>query len=165
MRTIERNGESELEQKLLTPASRGNGIKTDVVVVVVPNKIESICKIFADDRSLFSKVKIKLSDIELNNYLNKISKWAFQWKISFNPDPSKQAMAICFSHKRDNEDYPSLVFNPFVPNASFLCNRKPYGFLMYSGVRERVHWKRRVITPRYNVLLARINYIDFRFQT
>ena len=35
MRTIERNGESELEQKLLTPASRDNGIKTDVVVVVV----------------------------------------------------------------------------------------------------------------------------------
>ena len=35
MRTIERNGESILEQKLLTPASRDNGIKTDVVVVVV----------------------------------------------------------------------------------------------------------------------------------
>ena len=34
MRTIERNGESELEQKLLTPVSR-DGIKTDVVVIVV----------------------------------------------------------------------------------------------------------------------------------
>ena len=131
MRRIERNGESELEQKLLTPASRGNGIKPGVVVVVVPKKIESICKIFADDRSLFSKVKIKLSGIELNNYLSEISKWAFQWKISFNPDPSKQAMAKCFSHKRGNENYPSLVFNAFVP-----------GFLMFSGVRERVHWKR-----------------------
>ena len=32
---IERNGESKLEQKLLTPASRDNGIKTDVVVVIV----------------------------------------------------------------------------------------------------------------------------------
>ena len=29
----------------------------------------------------------------------------------FNPDPSKQAIEICFSHKRDNENYPSLVFN------------------------------------------------------
>ena len=35
MRTIERNGESELEQKLLTPASRDNDIKMDVAVVVV----------------------------------------------------------------------------------------------------------------------------------
>ena len=31
--TIERNGESELEQKLLTPGSRDNDIKTDAVVV------------------------------------------------------------------------------------------------------------------------------------
>ena len=30
MRTIEKNDESGLEQKLLTPASRDNGIKTDL---------------------------------------------------------------------------------------------------------------------------------------
>ena len=28
----------------------------------------------------------------------------------FNPDPRKQVIEICFSHKRDNENYPSLVF-------------------------------------------------------
>ena len=28
---------------------------------------------------------------ELNNDLVKISRWAYQWKMSFNPDPSKQA--------------------------------------------------------------------------
>ena len=33
MSTIKRNGESELEQKLLTPASWDNDIKTDVVAV------------------------------------------------------------------------------------------------------------------------------------
>ena len=33
MCTIERNGESKLEQKLPTPASWDNGIKTDVAVV------------------------------------------------------------------------------------------------------------------------------------
>ena len=32
MRTIERNGQSELGQKLLAPATRDNGIKTDAVV-------------------------------------------------------------------------------------------------------------------------------------
>ena len=35
MRTIKRNGESKLEQKLLTPASWDSGIKTVVIVVVV----------------------------------------------------------------------------------------------------------------------------------
>ena len=33
VRTLERNFESEKQQKLLTPASWDNGIKTDVVVV------------------------------------------------------------------------------------------------------------------------------------
>ena len=33
--TIERNGESKLETKLLNLASRDNGIKTDVSVVVL----------------------------------------------------------------------------------------------------------------------------------
>ena len=32
MRKIQRNGDGKLEQKLLTSASRDNGIKTDVVV-------------------------------------------------------------------------------------------------------------------------------------
>ena len=34
IRTIERNGERKLKQKLTTPTSQDNGIKTDVVVVV-----------------------------------------------------------------------------------------------------------------------------------
>ena len=29
----------------------------------------------------------------------------------FNPDPSKQAVEIRFSHKRDNENYSSLMFD------------------------------------------------------
>ena len=42
MRTIEKNVESELEQKLLTPASRDNDIKTNVVVVIIINNLEEI---------------------------------------------------------------------------------------------------------------------------
>ena len=38
------------------------------------------------------------------------------------------------------------LFNPFVPNAPFLYPLKTsenfYGFLMFSGCRERVHWER-----------------------
>ena len=61
----------------------------------------------------FQKLKkdATFSDTQLNNDLNKISELAFQWKMLFNPDPIKQAIEICSSHKRDNENYPSLVFN------------------------------------------------------
>lgn len=35
--------------------------------------------------------KMTKSAKDLNNYLAKISTWAFQWKINFNRDPAEQA--------------------------------------------------------------------------
>ena len=51
----------------------------------LPDRLTSMRKIFAGDTSSFSKVidKINLNS-QLNSYLAKINKWAFQWKISFN---------------------------------------------------------------------------------
>ena len=52
-------------------------------------------KLFADDTSLFSVVKnVDASNIDLNNGLKKIGEWAFQWKISLNRDPTKQAQEL-----------------------------------------------------------------------
>ena len=51
----------------------------------LPDGITSLCKIFADDTSLFSKVhNISKSVNELNADLEKISQWACQWKMQFN---------------------------------------------------------------------------------
>ena len=48
-------------------------------------------RLFADDTSLFSVVHdTNLSVIALNN------NWAYQWKLNFNPDPSKQAQEGIF---------------------------------------------------------------------
>ena len=58
----------------------------------LPDGINSLCKIFTDDTYLFSKVyDTNKSLSELNADLEKISYWAYQWKMQFNPDPSKQA--------------------------------------------------------------------------
>ena len=47
-------------------------------------------KLFADNTSLFCVVKnVDASNIDLNNDLKKIGEWVFQWKMSFNLDPSK----------------------------------------------------------------------------
>ena len=57
-------------------------------------------KLFADDTSLFSVVKnVDASNIDLNNDLKKIGEWAFQWKMNFNPDPTKQALELILSLK------------------------------------------------------------------
>ena len=75
----------------------------------LPDGLTSLCKIFADDTSLFSKVhNINKSANELNGDLEKISQWAYQWKMQFNPDPNKQANEVIFSRKSDSAN----VFHP-----------------------------------------------------
>ena len=69
-------------------------------------------KLFADDTSLFSVVHDKnTSAKELNNDLRKISNWAYQWKMSFNPDPLKQAQEVIFSCKMTKTNHLTLIFN------------------------------------------------------
>ena len=71
-----------------------------------------MCKIFADGISLFSKVIGKKNSIsQLSSDLAKISKWDFQWKMSFNPDPNKQAREAHFSNKHEKENYQPLQLN------------------------------------------------------
>ena len=74
--------------------------------------LSSKAKLFADDKSLFDVVHdINTSANQLNNDLKKVSNWAFQWKTSFNPDPSKQAQEVIFSQKLKKVTHPLLVFN------------------------------------------------------
>ena len=66
----------------------------------LPDNIQSTCKIFADNTSLFSHFSDKsTSQSELNKDLQAISNWAFQWKMQFNPNPNKQAQEVYFSKK------------------------------------------------------------------
>ena len=48
---------------------------------------------------------------ELNHDLEIISNWARQWKMSFNPDPTKPVDEILFSQKRRPQEHPPLYFN------------------------------------------------------
>ena len=78
----------------------------------MPDNIQSTCKIFADETSLFSHVfNEDTSQDELNNDLQKVSEWAFQWKMEFNPDPNKQAQDVIFSKKAESNNSLPLNFN------------------------------------------------------
>ena len=80
----------------------------------LPDGIISMCKILADDTSIFSKVlDINKSVTELNTDLEEISQWAYQWKMQFNPDPNKQANEIIFSRKLipNNLSHPLVKLN------------------------------------------------------
>ena len=49
----------------------------------------------------------------------KISNWAFQWKMRFNPDPNNQTQEVIFTRKINKIDHPPLNFNQnFVKSSS-----------------------------------------------
>ena len=72
--------------------------------------LSTTAKLFADDTSLFFIVQ-SVNTSASHSDLSKISNWAFQWKMSFNPDPSKQAQEVIFSRKIQKTCYPSIYFN------------------------------------------------------
>ena len=59
------------------------------------DNIMSGVKLFADDTSVFNVVfDTDISAEVLNQDLKAVQDWAYQWKMSFNPDPAKQAEQV-----------------------------------------------------------------------
>ena len=69
--------------------------------------LSSNAKLFADDTSLFSVIHdIQTSANNLNKVLERISNWATQWKMNFNPDTIKQAQEVIFSRNFKKKVHP-----------------------------------------------------------
>ena len=69
-------------------------------------------KLFADDTSLFTVVEdLDSAASDMNHDLELIRRWAHDWKMSFNPDPQKQAVELIFSTKRIEMNHPEIRFN------------------------------------------------------
>ena len=50
------------------------------------------------------------SSVSLNNDLTKISQWAYQWKMIFNPDVQKWAQVVVFSGKAIATNHATVYF-------------------------------------------------------
>ena len=100
-----------------------------------PNILEKSFKIFqnlfADDTSLFGIVNcVNTSASTVNSDLLKMQDWAYQGKMSFNPDRTKQAQEIIFSRKKNATTHPSLIFNN--SEIKFSSNQKYLGLTYHS---------------------------------
>ena len=68
------------------------------------DNLSTSLKLSADDN--FSVVHdIATSSCDLNYNLNRVREWAFQWKMSFNAETSKQAQDVIFTRKFQKKDY------------------------------------------------------------
>ena len=67
----------------------------------LPLGLTTNVELFADGTSLFSVVNnASVSASRLKNDLVKMREWAINWKLSFNPDPTKNAKEVIFSKKK-----------------------------------------------------------------
>ena len=106
----------------------------------LPDNLSTNVKLFADDTSLFSVVHdIATSSCDLNYDLNRVREWAFQWKMGFNPEPSKQAQEVIFTRKLQKKDYPPLYFND--SSVKETCTQKHLGMLLDFRLDFQEHWK------------------------
>ena len=95
----------------------------------LPNELKSNVKLFADDTSLFTTVKDKNESANIiNNDLWQISKWAYNWKMLFNPDPNKPAQEVLFSRKNNVQVHPTIYLNNIEVERTSL--RKHLGILL-----------------------------------
>mgnify|MGYP001793799177 FL=1 len=109
------NGQSSGWEKIMAGVPQGSILGPLLFLVYIndlPNNMLSNVKIFADDTSIFSVVHDKDNSFDqLDHDLKKISEWAYRWKMSFNPDHSKQAQEVIFSRKRAEVNHSALNFN------------------------------------------------------
>ena len=83
--------------------------------------------------------KINSTANDLNSDLIKISDWAFQWKMRFNPDPKKQAQEVIFSRKINKIDHPPLYFNENLVKSS--STQKHLGMILDTKLDFSLHLK------------------------
>ena len=106
------NGQCSTWKEVLAGVPQGSLLGLLFFLVYIndlPVGLQSNVKIFADDTSLFSVMldSLKLLTL-LNSDLRLIMKWAVQLKMSFNSDPSKQAVS---QKKINTSQHPALIFN------------------------------------------------------
>ena len=99
---------------------------------------------------LFSIVKDPVKTArELNHDLDIICQWAHQWKMEFNPDPTKQATEVLFSCKKSSPNHPQLIFNGTV--VTKVNEQKHLGLMLDSGLSFEKHLNAKVIKDKKNV--------------
>ena len=102
----------------------------------------------------------QISAQNLNDDLGKISKWAFQWKMSFNPDITKQAQEVIFSRKSNKSFHPDLFFNNSVVQRT--SAQKHLGILLDEKLSFNQHLKDKIAKANkiINVLWKLSKYLS-----
>ena len=109
------NGQASEWWKVLAGVPQGSILGPLLFLIFINDihaNLECNVKIFADENSLFSLVCDPNESLaKLGRDLGRVLRWVHQWKMSFNSDPSKQAVEVHFFRKINPLDTPPVYFN------------------------------------------------------
>ena len=109
------NGQASNWGDILAGVPQGSILGPLFFLVYINDLTENLkcnVKLFADDTSLFTVVQdSNTAASDMNHDLELVRKWANDWRMSFNPDPTKQAVELMFSKKKSVIDHPVILFN------------------------------------------------------
>ena len=109
------------------------------------DNVSSSMKLFADDASLFLRVvDVHMCHQIMKKDLGTITSWAYQWKMKFNPDISKQAIEVIFTQKRSKPYHPPMSFNNVPVKRE--CDTKHLGVILDDKLNFRKHISEKIKT-------------------
>ena len=112
-------------------------------------------KLFTDDASCFTIVKDETESADtLNNDLMLISKWAYNLKMVFNPDPSKPAQEVLFSRKKQVQVHPTISLN------NIQIEKAPYQRHLGLIIKEKLNFEQYIDSAISKVNKGNPSYID-----
>ena len=109
--------------------------------------LQNDIKLFADDTSIFSVVKEKdEAAASLNQDLEKLNLWAWQWKMQFNCDKTEE---VIFSVKRSKIEHPTL--NQGSDDVKRTDEHKHLGLILDSQLNFKSHIRQAISKARRGI--------------
>ena len=102
---------------------------------------------------------------DMNHDLELVRKWAHDWRISFNPDPTKQAVELIVSKKKSAIDHPVILFNNM--SVMKVDEHKHLGITLDGTLSFSAHIKAAISKTRKGIgtlrIISRLNYTSSMF--
>ena len=151
------NGKSSQWSEITAGVPQGSVLGPLFFLIYINDLVDNIsseAKLFADDTSLFTVVyNEEIAAHQLNNDLKIISEWAYQWKMQFNPDPTKQAIQVIFSQKKIKPNHPPLYFNESL--VTIREEQKHIGMILDSNLNFHNHVREKITSARRGIGVIR----------